>query len=207
MRNRILDAAWALLKEHGPKGLSTRAIAGVVGVSAMALYTYFPNRGAILRALAERHLVGLRARQRALEAWVAEGYDPAAAVSDSLGLLVELERTEPDLFHLAWVMPDVAPDRAGLDRARARQQEQVAHMATLVRAGVDCGLFRVSDPLLAGAAVLGMVVFPLILFHNGRIPDTLQKDRLVVEMRRAALIYLWHGGAGSPTDPDPPTLH
>ena len=98
MRNRILDAAWSLLKEHGPKGLSTRAIASVVGVSAMALYTYFPDRGTILRALAERHLVGLRARQRALEVRVAKGSDPVAAIEESLELFVELEQREPDLF-------------------------------------------------------------------------------------------------------------
>ena len=194
MRNRILDAAWALLKEHGPSGLSTRGIASVVGVSAMALYTYFPNRGAILQALAARETATMRARQRALETRVAEGGDPVVAIRDSMQVLIDLEHNEPDLFHLAWVMPEAAPDGGGLDRARRRQQEMVLHMAILVRAGLERGVFHVRDEMIASAAVLGMVLFPMVLFHNGRIPEAAMRDRLVAEMVDAAIGYLVHGG-------------
>ncbi len=201
MRSRILDAAWALLQTHGPKGLSTRGIASVVGVSAMALYTYFPNRGAILQALAERETASFRARQRALEVQVAQGADPATAVRQSLELFIELEHDHPDLFHLAWVAPEAAPDGNGMERARSRQQQHIAHLATLIRAGMQSAAFRVRDPFLAAAAVLGMVTFPMILFHNGRITDPALRDRLLTEMVPAAMCYLTLGVDGGRSPP------
>jgi len=55
MRERILDAAAELLHEQGPQALSIRAITKRLGISPMALYTYFENRAALFAALSERH--------------------------------------------------------------------------------------------------------------------------------------------------------
>lgn len=202
MRTRIVDAAWALLQQQGPKGLSTRGIAGVVGMSPMALYTYFPNRAAILQALAERETASFRDRQRALEAEVAQGADPAATVRRSLQLFIELEHDQPDLFHLAVVMPEAAQAGAPGGRARSRQQQHVAHLAMLIRVGMQQGRFRVRDPILAASAVLGMVTFPMLLFHNGRLTDPVLRDRLVVEMVGAAIGYLTFGGVEAGPGPE-----
>jgi AcrR family transcriptional regulator len=52
----ILDAALALLDAGGLAGASIRRIAAAVDVPAGAVYTYFPDRDAVVRAVVERLL-------------------------------------------------------------------------------------------------------------------------------------------------------
>lgn len=52
----ILDAALDLLDEGGPTAASVRGIAAKVGVAPNAVYTYFPGKAAVFRALVERLL-------------------------------------------------------------------------------------------------------------------------------------------------------
>ncbi|MEV6873381.1 TetR/AcrR family transcriptional regulator [Amycolatopsis sp. NPDC051128] len=53
----ILDAALALLAEGGADAVTVRGIAARVGVAPNAVYTYFPDKAAVVRGLAE-HLLG-----------------------------------------------------------------------------------------------------------------------------------------------------
>jgi TetR/AcrR family transcriptional regulator, tetracycline repressor protein len=53
----ILDAAFALLDEGGAAAASVRGIAARVGVAPNAVYTYFPNKAAVVAAVVER-LIG-----------------------------------------------------------------------------------------------------------------------------------------------------
>jgi TetR/AcrR family transcriptional regulator, tetracycline repressor protein len=52
----ILDAALTLLDHGGPDAVSVRGIAARVGVAPNAVYTYFPGKAAVIKALAERLL-------------------------------------------------------------------------------------------------------------------------------------------------------
>src|SRR5687768_5636455 len=52
----ILDAALGLLDEGGPDAASVRGIAARVGVAPNAVYTYFPDKAAVIKALVERLL-------------------------------------------------------------------------------------------------------------------------------------------------------
>ena len=52
----ILDAAAQVLEEHGYAGGTTNRIAERAGVSIGSLYEYFPNKDAVVVALAEREL-------------------------------------------------------------------------------------------------------------------------------------------------------
>jgi TetR/AcrR family tetracycline transcriptional repressor len=54
--DEILDAALGLLDEGGPHAASVRGIAARVGVAPNAVYTYFPDKAAVIRALVERLL-------------------------------------------------------------------------------------------------------------------------------------------------------
>jgi TetR/AcrR family tetracycline transcriptional repressor len=58
----ILDAALALLDAGGPEAASVRRIAAAVGVAPNAVYTYFPDRSAVERALVDRLLSGVTVR-------------------------------------------------------------------------------------------------------------------------------------------------
>ncbi|HEY2661093.1 MAG TPA: TetR/AcrR family transcriptional regulator [Caulobacteraceae bacterium] len=60
-RQKILDAAHALLKARGVHQLTTVAIAEASGVSVGALYRFFPNKESIVCQLYEEKLVRIRA--------------------------------------------------------------------------------------------------------------------------------------------------
>lgn len=187
VRGRILDAAYAILVEKGPQALSTRAIADALGMAHMALYTYFENRSAILRALADRELAQIRAKQEELERR-AEQEDIVVVMRAALGFFPQFERDNPNLFHLAWVVPQSLPEEMAAANARARQT--LESLARLIRIGIERQAFVPRDPTLAAAAAWGMVVFPLVMSHSGRIPLPQQRDRLVAEMLDAAMGYL-----------------
>ena len=54
LRNALLDAAEALIREHGADGWSLREASARVGVSPSAAYHHFDSRDALVRALADR---------------------------------------------------------------------------------------------------------------------------------------------------------
>jgi AcrR family transcriptional regulator len=54
--DEILDATLALLDEGGPNAATIRGIAAKVGVAPNAVYTYFPDKAAVIKALIERLL-------------------------------------------------------------------------------------------------------------------------------------------------------
>lgn len=51
----ILDAAVAILADQGYEGLNTNTVAREAGVNISTLYSYFPNKEAILEQLLERY--------------------------------------------------------------------------------------------------------------------------------------------------------
>ena len=61
----IFEATARILSAHGKAGLNTNRIAEVAGVSVGALYGYFPNKEAILLAMAQRELDLMRDRVQA----------------------------------------------------------------------------------------------------------------------------------------------
>lgn len=58
-RERILDAALAVVDRDGLEGLTMRRLGAELGVEAMALYRYVPNKDALLDAVLERVLAEL----------------------------------------------------------------------------------------------------------------------------------------------------
>ncbi len=56
--DEILDAALGLLDDGGVNAASIRGIAAKVGVAPNAVYTYFPDKAAVIKGLVERLLGG-----------------------------------------------------------------------------------------------------------------------------------------------------
>jgi len=63
----ILKAAAELLTEHGPAGISTRAVATAAGVQTPALYRLFGDKDGLLDALASHGFESYLAEKQALE--------------------------------------------------------------------------------------------------------------------------------------------
>ncbi|QSQ17408.1 TetR/AcrR family transcriptional regulator C-terminal domain-containing protein [Myxococcus landrumensis] len=58
-REKVLDAALALVDQEGVDALSMRGLAAVMGVDAMSLYNHVDNKDAVLDGLAERLLASI----------------------------------------------------------------------------------------------------------------------------------------------------
>lgn len=68
-RERILDAAAELLGEQGVERISTNTIAARAGVTPPALYRYFPNKYAVMRACGQRLMT---VQNEVFHRWLAE---------------------------------------------------------------------------------------------------------------------------------------
>ena len=71
-----------ILQRDGAAGLTTNGVAALAGVSIGTLYQYFPNKEAILDALADREMVAMSERVMAVmqDASIATPQDRVAAV-------------------------------------------------------------------------------------------------------------------------------
>lgn len=87
---RILDAAARLLDERGYAATTTNHVAELAGVSIGSLYQYFPNKDALLVALAEQHL-----EESSLQ---------------MAGRLAELRETEPGASEVVRSLVELAVD-------------------------------------------------------------------------------------------------
>jgi AcrR family transcriptional regulator len=94
----LLDAAAAVVVEHGIEHLTTALVAERAGASIGTVYRYFPDRVAVLVALAERNLERLRL---ALERVLMTEHDSIAATVDAmLGAMVDTFRDVPSFRSL-----------------------------------------------------------------------------------------------------------
>ena len=149
-RERILDAAEAVLRRHGPAKATVVDVARALDMSHANVYRHFASKAELQDALIERWL---RALSDSL-ARTARRPGPAAKRLEDwvLALVAATRRTaldDPELF---------AAYRAAADAARGVVD---AHLATgraqlvgIIRAGVASGEFAVRNPNAAAAAVL-----------------------------------------------------
>ena len=125
----LLDAAAAIIDEIGFERLTTAMVAERAGASIGTVYRYFPDRIAVLQALAARNL------ERVLDRVVAEvrrpGHDDwLTALSAGFGIFVEAFRTEPGFRSLR--LGDVLDLRSGADRALVQLRRRRHVMDALV---------------------------------------------------------------------------
>ncbi len=186
-REQILDAALSILQETGPETISCRAIAERLGVAHMFMFTYFKNQACILNALREREMARWNAKQSAITQRVETEAVPRV-VRELLELFSTFARENPNLFRLAWVLPEAIGETP--EENHRRTLEMVGNLSRLLNLGMERGDFELRDPFLAAGTVLGMIHTPFILFHTGKMIDPVMRDRMAVETLSAAMAYL-----------------
>ena len=108
----ILDTTSALLAEFGVDRLTTVMIADEIGISVGSLYHYFPNKHAILYALARRWLDGLEQTfasigEAPIESLSIDEFTDAAI--DALAACYRRERAMLPLAQALWTIPELRP--------------------------------------------------------------------------------------------------
>lgn len=155
-REQLLDAALALITEHGWGGASMEAIAREADIAKTVVYDAFGTRHDLLRALLERE------QERALGA-VAEAMptppltgDPAELLTEGVTAMMEAVRRHPDTWRLILLPADGTP--AGVREEVARHRERILHqLEPMVAWGAErLGLGHL-DHELATEAILALV--------------------------------------------------
>ncbi len=157
---RILDTAARIFDDRGYRATTTNDVAEAAGISIGSLYQYFPNKDALLVALADRHLeaalpvlldVAADVRARGCELY--EAFTQLAAAS------LRVNRSD-NLHHLLWSAPRTPELAARLHAAEevmvseivwhleraGWSGERVAVRARLIVVAVESA---VHDPVLA----------------------------------------------------------
>jgi len=99
-KDRIFDAARAILDHEGIEGLSVRKVAARAGVSTMAMYRHFADKDALLNALMDD---GLAAWEKVVRAIRAE--DPMEWLEAVIEAFLKFALTQPHRFDAAFFLP------------------------------------------------------------------------------------------------------
>ena len=168
-REEILETALRLFSERGVSDVSTRDIAGMVGISQPALYAYFQSRDDLLAELSERAFEELEQRMRAL---------PEDAVTDRNALLrvcrvyIDFGLERPAAYRVAFMLEkrksdDEVPDPRLLAAGLTTFDGFQMRLARLV----ELGLTRPGDPrLLAQSLWAGLHGLVSLLLARGDFP-------------------------------------
>ena len=185
-RTRILKAGEKLFAKSGYEGVSMRSVASAARCSPGALYTLFPNKRALLRAIGE---VAFDALDRDL-ARVARGEKDPIERLKRLGVgYVKFWRKNPDHFRTLFLIEDRIVDpgeRYFVDTSRslARMVGRFMEAAEdAVVAGMLLGPSRVIVELIFCAlhgVASGLIAMPEYRWHEGdkmagRMMDALLK--------------------------------
>ena len=170
LRAAVIAAGMKRLAEGDANELGLRALARDVGVSATALYRHFPDKEAVLDALADEGLRRLGALQA--QAWLKAGGGSAGFKATGVAY-VRFAHDEPALFRLSFTRQ--MPTRyEGTDKDGG----EVAY--NLLRAGVGEALPGVDDPDNAALHAWALVHGLAMLVLDGRVDwDEVKIEKVV----------------------------
>ena len=179
----IMEAAIQVFDEHGYAAGTTARIASRAGVSIGSLYQYFPNKDAILHALAEQHLSeGLTLSVQLLETLRASDLPLSATLQDIVDHMISLHEHNPGLHRLLY--------EEGLLPASLRQMAKQAEQFLIAEVGRCLSLrtdVRASDRQVQAYFVIHTIEhFTHRLVIDQAPPEFLQqgKDELVMLLLR-----------------------
>ncbi len=185
----ILEAAAQVFRRHGYAAGTTDRIAERAGVSIGSLYQYFPNKDALLVALAERHIDEGFARVREL---LREALDGSSALDGLIRSFVDgmhaLHDHEPELHR---VLFEEAPLPASLRRNLRKREAEFARE-------VEALLEQHPDVEMRDAALSAYLVVHTVegLVHGFVLhpPAGVEADALSDEIVALVTGYLRSGG-------------
>jgi len=154
-RERLVQAARALLEEGGYEAASVQAIADRAGVASGALYRHFASKAELVvevfRDAAKRDLVAMRAA--ASSGACVERIEAAVATFASRAL---------GNRRLAWALVYEPVDPLVDAERLVYRREYCRHMAALLRQGIATGELPDQDAELSAAALVGAIAEALV---------------------------------------------
>jgi AcrR family transcriptional regulator len=183
--DRIIAAARRLLEREGAEAVTMRRVGDAAGITAMAIYRHYPDRAALLNAVADQGFAELAAAGQRMR--LPAGLEPQ--LQRMADLYVDHALAHPRLFELMFLAPREGARRYPRDFKAGRSPTLNPSVAVL-QEGMDRGELRADDPweiaFEMGALLEGLVM----LYLGGRIGGGPRQLRALI--RRSIRRYL-HG--------------
>lgn len=167
LRRALLSGAELLLDRGGMPSVSLRAAARLAGVSQTAPYRHFRDKEALLAALAEEVLRGLRVR---LASAARQAPEPRAALRALAEAYVTFAVERPHAFRLVFG-PEVANEER-CPGVHAAGREAFQALLGAVAAAQRAGVLRQGPPGVIGLAFWASVHGAASLIVDGRLPES-----------------------------------
>lgn len=161
LRAALIAEGLRLLAARDAEALSLREVARGAGVSATSVYRHFPDKEALLTALALEGLAQLGAAQRAAE-HLAGGGDAGFAATGRA--YVRFALANPALFRLIFASPALTPAKTG---GKLKSEADAILQANAARAAAKDGGEAAIHAIQAWALVHGLAMLML----DGQIPE------------------------------------
>jgi AcrR family transcriptional regulator len=151
LRAALLEEAERTLRRQGAQALSLRELARAVGVSHGAPRRHFPDRQALLDALADAGFVRLGTELRA--AAEGAGGDFEARMQATAAAYVRFATRDAALLELMYA----AKHREAADALRAAADRAFAVVLELIRQGQEEGALEAGDPDRVGLVLFATI--------------------------------------------------
>ncbi len=149
-RRRIMDAAEAVLRRHGPAKTTVVDVAREIGQTHASVYRYFASKTELMDALVERWLGAVSAPLEAIARGPGTAADRLRAWLLAL-FHAKVRKVIDDPEHFATYQTIAEESHAVVARHLTAITDQVE---AIVASGVASGEFQVSDPRRAALAAL-----------------------------------------------------
>ena len=200
LRAALIEGGLALLEASGAASLSMRQLARHIAVSQAAPYHHFPDKNALLAALAAE---GFRQRGRILRAASLKHPTLEWRIRSLVSGYVRFAQASPELFRLMYG-PLIQNKNAYPELAEAATEAFDALAALMRDMITDFGIRHI-DPLLATVSLLSLShgLAHLIVDDRGSptLASTVENDRAVVE--HAAKMFVSGFNPRAAADPEP----
>jgi AcrR family transcriptional regulator len=167
MRDAILEIACEIMREQGIAALNLNEIARRAGITAPALYTYFPSKMALYDAL---YRMGIRMFRLAEEELWRTSEPTWERIHAWFALRLELAERRPELYHMVFddPIPGFVPTPESMEEVRQITEAAVRGIGEVIEAGV-------MEPHLPPEHVTDL----LLAMRRGIVAEHLGKNRRV----------------------------
>jgi AcrR family transcriptional regulator len=181
-RERIVEEALRIVTDEGPEGVTIRALAQRLGLSAGSIYTHFRSKDELLQQVAAQGFDRLMAEA----VGAMELADPREAMLEGGRRYLQFAEANPALYRLMFAEVDLARFRAEPTVAMPGRALYDLYRDLYARA-VESGAIRDIDPelqtLIGWSAVHGFAMLAL----SGRLPPPRMADAELAQIRDAFL--------------------
>lgn len=179
-KSGIEEAALRLFVEKGICAATTKEIAALAGVSEGAIYRHFESKEELALVLFQETMGQLLGHlSQSLEKTV----DPPTQLRAVQRAFLEFAFTEP--LSYAYIMEAHESEFARLPKEQAKPKDV---FVGIIREGMAQGHFRLMDPHLAAALVIGMTIRIVFFLKQGLISQS--REQVIEELGRAAMRVL-----------------